>query len=95
MDPKNLGFKPYYEKWSNSRPSKNETEILMTLFGRYLKPLVEYVLDGVLNGTLVEPLHTIIPITGLNMTTQLCTMLQIILPEGLLKTSGGESIFEK
>ena len=34
MDPKNLGYKPYYQKWINCRPNKVEAELLLTFFNK-------------------------------------------------------------
>ncbi|KAJ3224095.1 Dynein heavy chain 10, axonemal [Clydaea vesicula] len=35
LDPKNLGYKPYYQKWLNTRPNKAEEELLLKLFNKY------------------------------------------------------------
>lgn len=37
LDPKNLGFKPFYQKWLNGRKSKNQGEILSALYEKYKK----------------------------------------------------------
>jgi dynein heavy chain len=39
LDPKNLGYKPFYQKWINSRKSKADNEMLTSLFEKYAQPL--------------------------------------------------------
>lgn len=34
LDPKNLGYKPYYQRWVNSRKNKVEAEILTKMFNK-------------------------------------------------------------
>ncbi len=76
LDPKNLGYKPYYEKWVNSRSNKTEIEVLPKLFSKYVPTCIEYIFEGVLEGFIGEPLKAIIPSTSLALITQLCTMIE-------------------
>ena len=50
VDPKNLGYRPYYVRWVKLRcqpQSKNaEAGFLMDLFDKYVSRCVEYVLEG-------------------------------------------------
>ncbi|KAJ3091388.1 Dynein heavy chain 10, axonemal [Quaeritorhiza haematococci] len=34
MDPKNLGYKPFFQKWVNARPNKAEGDLLMRFFNK-------------------------------------------------------------
>ena len=81
VDPKDLGYDPYLFTWANSRPNQEEADVLRDLFKKYCKPLLEYVLDGVLDGEQGDRLKTVIPIPNISMITQLCNMLQSILTE--------------
>lgn len=79
VDPKNLGYQPYWQRWLNLRV-ENERTKLDELYERLIPGVVEFVHEGV-DGTLqVEPLKTIVPQTELNMMVQLCTMLNALLP---------------
>jgi dynein heavy chain len=81
VDPKNLGYRPYWEKWlSNTIPNKGDREELQKLYDKYVDPLVSLILDGIIDGRQGEKLKTIIPITNLNMVYQLTMMLQSMLP---------------
>lgn len=82
MDPKNLGYMPYYSKWIALRNSLVEQEILKKLLTKYVVPLVEYIFEGILNATVEAPLRRAIPVTALNMVSQLCTFLNVLLEEG-------------
>ena len=79
MDPRNLGFIPYYERWLklNKRP---ETQILTGLFERYVTPCINFIQGKVSDQGTSPPLETIIPVTPLNMTRQLCTLVEALLP---------------
>lgn len=79
MDPRNLGFVPYYERWLrlNKRP---ETQMLAGLFERYVTPCINFINGKVADSTTSQPLETIIPVTGLSMTRSLCTILAALLP---------------
>eukprot|EP00906_Rhabdomonas_costata_P000974 RCo001402 len=81
VDPKNLGWTPYAWKWMNSR-NKEEAETLRELFQKYVKPCVDFVLDGVdSDGQVGKPPRLALPLTDLNMVRQLCTLLSTVLTE--------------
>uniref|UniRef100_A0A7S4D2X3 Dynein-1, subspecies f n=1 Tax=Eutreptiella gymnastica TaxID=73025 RepID=A0A7S4D2X3_9EUGL len=81
VDPKNLGWGPFAWKWMNSR-NKEEAETMRELFQKYLKPCVDFVLDGVeLDGTITKPPRMALPLVDMNLVVQLCTLLQTILTE--------------
>lgn len=77
VDPKNLGYQPFWDKWIKGRPEK---EILQELYEKYIPPALSYIILGQIGPQQVTPLKTIIPQTGLNMVTQLCNMLDAIYP---------------
>ena len=92
LDPKNLGFKPFYQKWANSRINKTETDILNRLFFKYVPQLMEYTLDGVFEGFASEPLKRVIPVTPLGMISQLTCLIETQLLEN--KQTAQELIIE-
>ncbi|TPX78384.1 hypothetical protein CcCBS67573_g00352 [Chytriomyces confervae] len=95
MDPKNLGFKPYFLKWANTRSNKAETDLLNKLFLKYGPTMIDYVLEGTLEGFSGSPLKRVIPITGLAMVAQLCTVLemQLVDPKQCTQDNVVEAVF--
>ena len=81
VDPKDLGYDPYLYTWTNSRPNQEEADVLRGLFAKYCKPLMEYVLEGVLDGEQTDRLKTVIPVPNISMITQLCALLESTLTE--------------
>lgn len=79
VDPKNLGYDPYWKRWDNTRPER-ERDKFNQLYERLVPELMAFVHEGI-DGTIqVEPLKTIVAQTKLNMLVQLCMMLDAILP---------------
>ncbi|KAH6585240.1 hypothetical protein BASA61_006968 [Batrachochytrium salamandrivorans] len=76
MDPKNLGYRPFYQKWINSRPNKAEQDGLLKLFNKYIPLLMEFITEGSFEGIVTEPLKQVIPVTPLAMISQLCMLLE-------------------
>ncbi|XP_060518939.1 LOW QUALITY PROTEIN: dynein axonemal heavy chain 10 [Cylas formicarius] len=81
VDPKNLGFQPYWERWLSGRTSEDERAAFAELYEQIVPDLMAYVLEGVLGNRQVDPLNTVIPQTGLNMITQLCHFIDAIHPQ--------------
>lgn len=79
VDPKNLGYTPYWQRWTSTRPER-EQEKLSELFERLVPELMAFVHEGIDGTNQVEPLTTIVMQTELNMLVQLCMMLNAILP---------------
>lgn len=79
VDPKNLGYLPYWQRWVNSRHS-DEQETLEQLYTQFIPTSLEYIQEGVDGSNQEEPLATVIPQTTLNMITQLCHMYDALLP---------------
>jgi dynein heavy chain len=69
VDPKNLGYTPFWTRWSNARSSEKEREELNRLFEKYVPPSIDLILEGMLDGKQVKKLKTIIPLTNLNMVS--------------------------
>ncbi|CAF4052588.1 unnamed protein product, partial [Didymodactylos carnosus] len=50
VDPKNLGYKPYWVKWSTMREKKEERACLNRLYEKYVPPLISLILEGTIDG---------------------------------------------
>jgi dynein heavy chain len=79
MDPRNLGYIPFYER-RNRLNKRGETPIISRLFKRYVTACANFIVGKVSDTILQQPLDTIIPVTPLNMTRQLCCLLEALLP---------------
>ena len=81
VDPKNLGYLPYWNKWVNIRKgTEDHKEKLHDVFQKIAVPTLKYVLEGILGAQAVKPLKLIIHQTALNMIVQLCNMLDSLIP---------------
>lgn len=69
VDPKNLGYNPFWQKWCNGRASDKEREELNRLFEKYVPPGIDLILEGIIEGKIGKKLRTIIPQTNLNMVS--------------------------
>ncbi|XP_027024931.2 dynein axonemal heavy chain 10 isoform X2 [Tachysurus fulvidraco] len=78
VDPKNLRYTPYWQKWVNDRPTR-EQEDLNTLFEKYIPSTIDMIVEGIVDGKQGEKLKTIVPQTDLNMVAQLSMMLDALL----------------
>ena len=67
VDPKNLGYMPFWQRWINSRESKVEQDYLNQLFNKYVPSCIDMILEGVVDGKQGERLKNIVPVTNLNM----------------------------
>lgn len=67
VDPKNLGYEPYWKKWVAQRLTAFEVEELNRYFEKYVVALIELVVEGIEGGRQVEKMKPIIPQTNLNM----------------------------
>ena len=81
VDPKDLGYDPFVWTWCNGRTNQEEAEVLRTLMAKYLKPMLEYILEGILDGEQGARLKHVIPIPDISMVQQLCQMLTSMLTE--------------
>jgi dynein heavy chain len=91
VDPKDLGYAPYWEKWMN-RWKKNkemiekfetQIELLQGFFSSYVKMFMDLIYEGIVEGddTIAQPLSFALPRTNLNLVHQLTRLLDSILPE--------------
>jgi len=69
VDPKNLGYDPYWSKWVSARTNKQEQKELQMLYEKYTKPLIDMVLEGIVDGREEKKLKTIVALTNLNMVS--------------------------
>ncbi|CAG9462277.1 unnamed protein product [Pedinophyceae sp. YPF-701] len=83
VDSRNLGYQPYLTKWLNSVGDEVLREDLGTLFEKYVHKCIAWVHEGVDGEDLVRKPRLSIPVTNLNMCTQLCTMLNAVLGDEL------------
>uniref|UniRef100_H3BAL0 Dynein axonemal heavy chain 10 n=1 Tax=Latimeria chalumnae TaxID=7897 RepID=H3BAL0_LATCH len=79
VDPKNLKYKPFWQKWVNQKQNKQEQAELSRLYEKYVPHTIEMILEGIVDGKEEEKLKTIVPQTDLNMVTQLSMMLDALL----------------
>ncbi|XP_069379878.1 dynein axonemal heavy chain 10 isoform X1 [Paralichthys olivaceus] len=86
VDPKNLRYTPYWQRWLNNRPER-EQEVLNKLFEKYVHSCIDMIVDGIVDGKQGQKLKTVVPQTDLNMVTQLCLTLNALLESG---SSSGE-----
>ncbi|XP_071394424.1 dynein axonemal heavy chain 10, partial [Centroberyx affinis] len=78
VDPKNLRYTPYWQRWVNNRPHREQQD-LNKLFEKYVHRTIEMIVDGIVDGKQGQKLKTIVPQTDLNMVTQLSLMLDALL----------------
>ncbi|NXX13493.1 DYH10 protein, partial [Podargus strigoides] len=78
VDPKNLKYQPYWQKWIQERGNEQEGTELNRLFEKYVPSLIDMIVEGIVDGKQGERLKTIIPQTDLNMVMQLTVMLEAL-----------------
>ncbi|XP_010291294.1 PREDICTED: dynein heavy chain 10, axonemal, partial [Phaethon lepturus] len=78
VDPKNLKYKPYWQKWIQGRENEKERIELNRLFQKYVPYLIDMIVEGIVDGRHGERLKTIVPQTDLNMVVQLTVMLEAL-----------------
>jgi dynein heavy chain len=89
VDPKNLGYHPFYERWIRTRLGNSVTiedekqvqaELLTALFERYVPRTIDLILSGIVDGEMGEKLTQVVPITNIDMVKQLCSVIDAFLP---------------
>jgi len=93
VDPKNLGYRPYYERWVRLRygngvviTDENKialADLMITLYDKYVSKCIDYVLMGMVDGEMGMKLRQVIPITNIDMVKQLCSVIDAFLPDEL------------
>lgn len=70
VDPKTLGYQPYWERWLSKLPRPPEdVENLVKHFEVYVPPSLALILEGLSGVQQGTPLRTIISQTALNMVS--------------------------
>jgi len=72
VDPKNLGYEPFFERWKGEMITKHSEQLgenLNELYEKFVKPCIDRIFEGVVPNEeeLVEPLRFITPRTTLNL----------------------------
>jgi dynein heavy chain len=84
VDPKNLGYKPFYTKWLIG---KKKYEVLHDTFKELYAKYFPFVMDRIYEGKaldseeILEPLKFICPRTNVNLIQQLTILIDAILPD--------------
>lgn len=79
VDPKNLGWQPFMDKWINGR-EEDQQKLLRELADKYVEGGLKLIIDAMLGMQQVTPLKMIIQQTALNMVHQLCKMIDALYP---------------
>lgn len=88
VDPKNLGYTPYYERWVRMRYGNGVTveeskisyaDLMTKLFVKYVPRCIEMILAGIIDGEMGQKLKQVIPITNIDLVKQLCSLLDAFL----------------
>ncbi|NXD07257.1 DYH10 protein, partial [Nothocercus nigrocapillus] len=79
VDPKNLKYKPYWQKWTQERGNEQERNELNHLFQKYVPYLIDMIIEGIVDGRQGGRLKTVVPQTDLNMVVQLTMMLEALI----------------
>ena len=74
VDPKNLGYKPYWDRWLQSRTGHDERAQLEELFVRYVDPQMKYIFEGQMGLTSTARPKTVVPQTELNMVRMIAVL---------------------
>lgn len=66
VDPKNLGYQPYMDKWIQVK-SEADQDFLSGMCEKYVHGSLKLILEGMFGSQVIEPLRLILSQTGLNM----------------------------
>jgi dynein heavy chain len=83
VDPKNLGYQPFYERWVKTKTKMYGETIgdnLRDLYAKYIEACIERIFEGNTGEELVEPFKFITPRTTLNVIQQLCDLVDSMMP---------------
>lgn len=73
VDPKNLGYKPFWERWINALANDGDRKEFTRLFDKYVPQCISLILEGVMDGRQGEKLRTIVPLSNLNLVRDMQT----------------------
>jgi dynein heavy chain len=83
VDPKNLGYKPFFNRWVMQRGDDAKLQaLLFSLFDKYVDASIDFVQKGREDGhvTAAGPLVSIIPIADIAMVRQLASLFTALVP---------------
>lgn len=83
VDPKNLGYKPYYDRWARDKAEKYSevmADSLNALYAKYIDVCIKRIFEGTQGDEILEPFRFIAPRTDLNLVQQLTTLFDSIIP---------------
>ena len=72
VDPKNLGYRPFFERWVKQRCGsgkevdpqfEDEAKKLLEMYDSYVQQAIDMILKGIVNGEAGAKLDLVIPIT--------------------------------
>ena len=86
VDPKNLGYYPFYERWCKLKAKAHSDimyESLKELYEKYVYLCVNRIYEGIIaeDADPVTLLEMVIQRTNLSCVKQLCTLIDSLLPE--------------
>ncbi len=80
VDPKNLGYEPFWLRWLNELADKKFLfQLLERLYKKYVPSTIDMICEGIIDGKIGERLRNIVPRTNLNLVTQLTVMLSALM----------------
>ncbi|ESN91800.1 hypothetical protein HELRODRAFT_96436 [Helobdella robusta] len=87
VDPKNLGFEPYWWRWVSQKTNPFLQEELNRLYKKFMIPSIALVCEGIVDGVQTNRLKTIIPLTNLNMVSQFTKLFDSVLSDSEVHNS--------
>lgn len=102
VDPKNLGYFPYYERWVRTRygnsvviPEEKQpaADVMISLYEKYVPACIDMILAGMIDGEMGQRLKQVIPVPNIDMVKQLCSTLDAFLSLELTDQMFVENIY--
>ncbi|KER29498.1 hypothetical protein T265_03876 [Opisthorchis viverrini] len=79
VDPKYLGYEPFWKRWVCGRTNPTERDALGELYDKYVTLLLSRIVEGIADGRQVKRLRRVVPLTDLNLVVQFCHVLGSLL----------------
>ena len=88
VDPQNLGYFPYYERWVRVRYGNGVTiaeenqlqaDMMLSLYEKYVPKCIDMILKGLVDGEMGQRLKQVIPITNIDLVKQLCSIMDVFM----------------
>lgn len=102
VDPKNLGYRPYYERWIRARfgntleieaSKQDNADYFVALFDKYIPVCIDMILSGLVDGEMGQKLQQVIPISNIDMVKQLCSALDAFVPLDITDSMDIEALY--